>query len=79
MVVYGASTPASGAKPVVLGLAPSHVNVTYTLGANGVPVKVAVNVSNFTIDAVFKTYTFQGKPYVEYPFTGRYAPNESEP
>ncbi len=79
MLVYGAPSPAVGAKPVVLGLEPSHVTVEYTLGANGLPTKVAVSISNFTIDALFNSFTFYGKPYVEYPFNGRFAPNESEP
>jgi hypothetical protein len=36
-------------------------------------------VNEFKVDAIFRQFTFQGKPAVSYPFLGRYAPNESEP
>ncbi len=79
MVVYGMPSPPSGTPPVVLGLTPSNVVVTYTLGSTGVPISIRVAITNFSIDALFKTYTFYGKPYVDYAYVGRYSPNGSEP
>jgi Flp pilus assembly protein TadG len=78
MVVYGSPSPANGAAPLVRGLATSNVAVTYTL-SSGIPTDVTVNINAFTVDAIFKTFTFTGKPTTTYAFLGRYAPNESEP
>ena len=78
MVVYGDPAPANNAVPLVKGLQTSHVVVTYTL-ANSVPASVKVNLNGYQINAFFKTYTFTDKPVATYPYTGRYAPEESEP
>jgi hypothetical protein len=40
---------------------------------------VNVAVGGYTVDAVFGIFHFTGRPAVEYPFVGRYAPAESEP
>ena len=76
MVVYG--TPSGGTTPQVKGLTTGHVNVAYTY-ANSIPTSVTVSINNFTIDGIFKSYTFTQSPTLRYPYTGRYAPEESEP
>ncbi|MEP7365310.1 MAG: TadE/TadG family type IV pilus assembly protein [Acidobacteriota bacterium] len=77
LVVYG--IPSGGTVPQVKGLTTGNVNVTYTTTATGIPKTVIVSISNFTIDGIFKSYTFNSAPTLEYPYIGRYAPEESEP
>ena len=42
-------------------------------------VRVNVSIVDYTVDAVFGMFRFTGKPAVEYPFVGRFAPAETEP
>ena len=79
LVVYGDAQPAPDAAPVVRNLKPENVEVRWTLNAEGAPVAVDVTIRNFAVDAVFKSFTFDGRPAVEFPYVGRYAPAESEP
>lgn len=88
MAVYGTPNPGTGAQPVVRGLTTSNIDVTYTLDSvtstttgitYEIPTAVTVSVTNFSVNAIFKTFTFTGKPSVTYPYLGRFAPNESEP
>jgi Flp pilus assembly protein TadG len=53
--------------------------VEVTSSAANIPVTVNVAVNTFTVDAVFKSFAFTGKPSSTYPYLGRYAANESEP
>ena len=78
MVVYGTPAPTGDSVPVVNGLTTGNVNVQFNL-TSGVPTSVTVNISSFTIDTVFTSYTLTGKPVVTFPYIGRYAPEESEP
>ena len=78
VVVYG--NPAGTGTVQVPGLTTANVSVTYAPRTVGtIPTRVTVSVSSFAVDAVFKTYTFTGKPSVTVPYLGRYAPAESEP
>lgn len=79
MTVYGTPTPGSGAVPVVKGLKPSDIEVTFTLTPTQVPVAVTVRVKSFSVEAIFGRYTFNGYPAYTVPFLGRYAPEEFEP
>ena len=71
MVVYG--SPSGGDSPVVSGLATGNVDVTVTFD-NGVPALIKVNISGYTISALFGTHTLTGKPQVTYPYHGVWAP-----
>ncbi len=79
MVVYGDSQPAGDAVPVVAGLTPDQVDVRWITNAAHTPASVNLSVRNYTVNAIFKTFTFTGRPGVEFPFVGRYAPSEREP
>jgi Flp pilus assembly protein TadG len=79
MTVYGTPAPASSAVPVVRGLRPSDIEVTFTLSASQVPTAVTVRVTQYTVNALFGKYTFRGYPTFTMPYLGRYAPEESEP
>jgi Flp pilus assembly protein TadG len=76
VVVYGTPNPAAGAQPIVRGLNTSNVAVNFTPDAKGVPTIVNVSISNFRVDAIFTAFVFNGKPWAEVPYTGRYAPTE---
>lgn len=73
MVVYGKRNPApSGVNPdypIVRGLGTGNVEVSVEMNAT-VPRTVTVKVVNFTIDSVFRKFTFNGKPTATYPFNG---------
>lgn len=59
MVVYGSTT--AGSTPIVPGLATSNVTVTVN-PAGGIPTDITITINNYTIDAVFTRFTFNGKP-----------------
>jgi hypothetical protein len=64
MVVYGEPRPATGAKPVVRGLAPDNVELIFG------PATATVSVRGFQIDAIFTKVALVGRPTVTFPFTG---------
>jgi Flp pilus assembly protein TadG len=71
MVVYG--NPAGGTNPVTPGLATANVNVTATF-AKGVPSAMTVSIAGYTVNAVFGSTTFNGKPTATYAYQGIYEP-----
>ncbi|HUA82465.1 MAG TPA: TadE/TadG family type IV pilus assembly protein [Bryobacteraceae bacterium] len=79
MVVYGDPRSGNGAAPAVAHLTPDQVDVEWTKGESGAPEWVAVSIREFPVDAVFAKFTFRGRPGVEFPFVGKYAPSEKEP
>lgn len=79
MVVYGDAQPALDATPVVANLKPEDVDVHWVLDPSGAPTAVDVAIREFSVDAVFKKFTFTGRPGVEFPYVGWYAPSEREP
>jgi Flp pilus assembly protein TadG len=72
MTVYG--DPSGGSQPVVPGLSSANVSLQVDT-SNNVPRSVTVGISNYKIDAVFSSFTFN-KPKVTFAYVGRYAPNE---
>jgi Flp pilus assembly protein TadG len=79
VVVYGDARPAADAVPVVAHLAPEQVEVRWVPGEAGAPSAVHVAIRDYTVNAVFKSFTFSGRPGVEFPYVGRYAPGDREP
>jgi hypothetical protein len=79
MVVYGDPEPAADAVPLAPGLTPAQVEVSYVGGEAGAPSAVDVSIVNYTVHAVAGSFTFNRRPFVEFPFVGRYAPGEKEP
>jgi Flp pilus assembly protein TadG len=78
MVVYGDSRPTE-LTPVVTNLRPDQVEVEWVKDPGGAPTAVHVAIRNYPVNAVFKTISLDGRPGVEFPFLGRYAPAETEP
>jgi len=79
MVVYGDARPAADAAPVVANLSPDQVDVRWVMGRDGAPEAVGLSIRNYTVHAVFKSFAFSGRPGVEFPYLGKYAPAEREP
>jgi TadE-like protein len=79
MVVYGDTHPAPNALPQVANLKPSQVEVAVFMDDSGHPESVDVSITDYTVDAAFGMFRFTGRPSVEYPFVGRFAPTENEP
>jgi Flp pilus assembly protein TadG len=76
MVVYGSPTASSG-TPVVPGLTTGAVSVGVTFDSGNVPTYTTVGISSYAIDAVFKTFTFTGKPSFTVPYFGKYCSSGS--
>jgi hypothetical protein len=79
MAVYGDARPVLNAVPQVVNLRPDNVQVDWVTDESGKPAAVNVAIKDYTVDAVFGIFHFTGRPAVEYPFVGRFAPSESEP
>ena len=69
MVVYGSDE--GGASPLVPGLTTDQVSVTWTKDSGGVPQTLTVSVQNYTVNAVFRSFTFN-KPSVTVKVEGVY-------
>ena len=78
-MVYGDSRPAPGAAPIAPNLKPENIQVTWIKDLNGAPSAVNVTIVNYSLAAVFSSFTFDHRPFAEFPYIGRYAPAESEP
>jgi Flp pilus assembly protein TadG len=83
MVVYGSPTATAGAT-VVPGLTPAGITVNVTNAAGTAasssvqPYKVQVYVSSYSLDALFRTYSFSSKPYENFPYVGVWQPTDTE-
>ena len=73
MVVYGDAQPAPDATPVVPKLTPSEVEVRWELAGDGTPLNVNVAIKGYTTDAIFRSFTFDGRPSVQFPYVGKSA------
>jgi len=88
MVVYGNPVPGASDPVIVSGLTVSQIDVeikasdgTTDADSSHVPFTVTVatsSVTPFTIDAVFKTFSFSGHPILQFPYTGQFAPVGTE-
>jgi hypothetical protein len=78
MVVFGDPRPPADAAPVVKGLTIDSVEVRWVREDGAAPSAVGVAIKSFTVDAMFKSFTFAGRPAVEFPHAGRFAPGEKE-
>jgi Flp pilus assembly protein TadG len=74
VVVYGNS--AGTGNPIAPGLKVSNVQVVGNMNG-AVPRSITVQITGYQIDAVFSTFTFNGKPSTTFPYTGTPAPPTS--
>ena len=71
MVIYG--NPDGTGQPVSRGLTASNVQVQPNMHG-AAPESITVQITGYTIDAVFTSFTFNGKPSTTFPYTGTAAP-----
>jgi Flp pilus assembly protein TadG len=71
MVVYGNSDGTG--DPVVRGLTTDNVQVLAVM-KGAIPTSITVRITGFAVDAVFATFTFNGKPSTTFAYTGTAAP-----
>jgi Flp pilus assembly protein TadG len=79
MVVFGNPHPEAGAEPIVPGLTAEEIEVKWTLDQTGVPEFVHVTLLRHQVNAVFGTFPLAGRPSVQFPYVGHFAPGEREP
>jgi Flp pilus assembly protein TadG len=70
MAVYG--SPITGQVPLAPHLTVDNIDVTWTSDATGVPRTMTLKVINYSVNAVFQSFTWSGKPSVTVRFAGRY-------
>ena len=78
MVVYGDAQPSPDAAPVVPKLTPAEVEVRWDLAGDGTPLNVNVAIKGYTTDAIFRSFAFDGRPSVQFPYVGKLAAAERE-
>jgi len=71
MVVFG--NPEGTGQPVSRGLTPANVQIQPNMNG-AAPESITVQIAAYTIDAVFTSFTFNGKPSTTFPYTGTAAP-----
>ncbi len=72
MTVYG--NPNGGSSALAPGLSTSNVSVTWTTDASGAPDTITVAITGYSCNAVFQTFTWNGKPSATTRFMGVYKP-----
>jgi hypothetical protein len=77
MVVYGTPSPGASPVPVINGLTTGAVTVGVNFDSGHVPTDVSVKISTYSVDAIFKTFTFANKPVLKMPYFGKYCSNGS--
>jgi Flp pilus assembly protein TadG len=70
MAVYG--NPAGGTAALVPGLTTGNISVTWTTDVKGVPDTITIKVTNYSVNAVFQSFTWSGKPSVTVCYAGSY-------
>ncbi|HOK46884.1 MAG TPA: TadE/TadG family type IV pilus assembly protein [Bryobacteraceae bacterium] len=73
VVVYGDPDPAAGARPVVPGLSPAHVQVEIIF-SGAMPTAVTVSISGYELPGMFTSIVLDGKPSNQFPYLGPWAP-----
>ena len=68
MVLYGDETV--GVHPVVPNLLSTNVSVSVNADAEGIPHDVTVNITGYTINALFTSFALPNKPSATTPYYG---------
>jgi Flp pilus assembly protein TadG len=71
MVVYG--NIAGTGDPIAAGLSTANVQVLPVMNG-AVPRAMTVQITGYTVDAIFTKFTFTGKPSTTFSYTGTAAP-----
>ncbi len=68
MVLYGDIS--AGTTAIIPGLAASNINISVN-PADSMPTDVTITIQNFSVDAVFTKFAFNGKPRVTAVYMGQ--------
>jgi hypothetical protein len=71
MVVYG--NPDGSGQPVAPGLTAANVEVVPNM-RGAAPESITVSISGLTVNAIFTSFTFNGKPSTTFPYAGTPSP-----
>ncbi len=71
MVVYGNAE--GGGQPVTPRLTAANVEIAPNMNG-AAPESITVRIHGLTVDAVFTSFTFNGKPSATFPYAGTPAP-----
>jgi Flp pilus assembly protein TadG len=72
MAAYG--SPNGSGAALAPGLTASNISVTWTTDTSGAPVTMRVAITGYSVNALFQTFTFSGKPAVTVRYAGTYKP-----
>ncbi len=72
MVVHGSPVAPSGTPPLVNGLTTGNVTVNWQADGAGIPQTITVNINDFTIHAVWGSFTLANKPRSTFIWLGQY-------
>jgi Flp pilus assembly protein TadG len=72
MAVYGKPTAEGYAVALAPGLLPANIGVTWTTDAKGVPLTLTIKIVNYSVNALFQSFTWSGKPAITVRYAGAY-------
>lgn len=67
-VVFG--NPSGGLTPLVPGLTKAQVAVTWSIDSAGAPQTITITIQGYTCNAIFASWTWNGKPFATSRFMG---------
>jgi Flp pilus assembly protein TadG len=70
IAVYG--DPSGGTVALAPNLTTSNITVLWTLDTKGIPSTITVEVTGYTVNALFQTFTWSSKPSVTVRYAGSY-------
>ena len=70
VAVYG--NPAGGSVPLAPGLTTGNIAVAWAYDAKSVPVTITISVTGYSVNALFQSFTWSGKPSITVRYAGSY-------
>lgn len=70
MAVFG--NPTGGSVPLAPGLTTGNISVTWAYDAKSLPVTITISVTSYTVNALFQSFTWSGKPCATVRYAGSY-------
>lgn len=67
-------SPEGGRTPLAPQLSPSNISVTWIADTTGVPQTMTVTVVNYSVNALFQSVGFSGKPSITVRYAGSFKP-----
>ena len=67
-------SPSGSGAALAPQLTPANISVTWTTDTSGAPLTMTVSVVNYSVNALFQTFNFSGKPSITVRYAGSYKP-----